>query len=177
MRDFYGCYLLQSRKQGATGRTYIGCAPVSGPVSMVAATSLASEPCARAGSQSTRGGASGSTMARSRPALCAQSGEAARRAGKQCSASSALCKCALSSGSGIPAALHAEAAQLHPPLSARLLRAQVPPLGYGPRRVWLPDAGEAVCALRCLVLLRAPAVVCPLSPRAPPWRAGAGAAV
>ena len=25
-RAFYGCYLLQSKLQGATGRTYIGCA-------------------------------------------------------------------------------------------------------------------------------------------------------
>ena len=25
-RAFYGCYLLQSKQQGATGRTYIGCA-------------------------------------------------------------------------------------------------------------------------------------------------------
>jgi hypothetical protein len=174
MRDFYGCYLLQSKKEGATGRTYIGCASVPSPVLLVAATSLASEPCTCAGSRSTRGGALGSTMARSRPALCTQSGEAARRAGKQCCAGkqcSAFLRC-------VDLHSHAAAAYLqHCVLKQRSSTCRCQD-GCCVRRFrpwdmvlvvygFPTQVRQAGCALRCLVLARTLTVLCLPSPRAP----------
>ncbi len=90
-RSFYGCYLLHSKHPGTKDRTYIGCAAAASitahrsqqaPASMTAGDNAHAVPAhrgdgARAGSPSTRAGASASTMGSWWPAHGARQGAAA----------------------------------------------------------------------------------------------------